>query len=133
MSYLIDSDYLADCLINRRDAVETIEDLERFGLSISVINYLEVLEGIRGSQDPRRGQRAMRAILRRVRFLVLSRPVAERAATIRLDLRRQKRQVNERSFDILVAATAIEHDLTLVTRNTRDYADIPGLRKHEAT
>ena len=27
--------------------------------------------------------------------------------------------------DSLIAATAIVHDLTLVTRNTRDFADLP--------
>ena len=31
-------------------------------------------------------------------------------------------------MDILIAATAIEHGLTLVTGNTRDYEDIPNLR-----
>jgi predicted nucleic acid-binding protein len=28
----------------------------------------------------------------------------------------------------LIAATALEHNLTLVTRNVRDYAEVPGLR-----
>ncbi len=30
--------------------------------------------------------------------------------------------------DLLIAATALEHDLTLVTRNVRDFEDIEGLR-----
>ncbi len=30
--------------------------------------------------------------------------------------------------DLFLAATALEHNLTLVTRNTRDFADIPGLQ-----
>ena len=30
--------------------------------------------------------------------------------------------------DLLLAATALEHNLTLITRNTRDFADIPGLQ-----
>ena len=30
--------------------------------------------------------------------------------------------------DLLLAATAIEHDLTLVTRNTRDFVGIEGLK-----
>jgi predicted nucleic acid-binding protein len=30
----------------------------------------------------------------------------------------------------MIAATAIEHDLVLVTRNRADYADIPGLVIH---
>ena len=72
-------------------------------------------------------------MLRRIRILVVSRPIAERAATIRLDLRRQKRLVNDRALDILIAATAMEHRLILVTRNVRDYSDIPGLQLHQPT
>ena len=30
--------------------------------------------------------------------------------------------------DLFLAATALEHNLTLVTRNTRDFTDIPGLQ-----
>ncbi len=33
-------------------------------------------------------------------------------------------------LDSITAATAFEYDLTLVTRNTADYDDIPGLRLH---
>jgi predicted nucleic acid-binding protein len=36
-----------------------------------------------------------------------------------------------RGFDLLIAATAIEHGLTLVTRNVRDYADIRGLQLYQ--
>jgi tRNA(fMet)-specific endonuclease VapC len=70
---------------------------------------------------------------RGTRVLIVSRSIAKRAATIRIDLRRQKRQVNERALDILIAATAIEHNLILVTRNNRDYADIQGLKLHDQT
>jgi tRNA(fMet)-specific endonuclease VapC len=127
MSYLVDTDIVADYLLNRPDAVALLDDLQRTGLSISSITYLEIVDGILGNRDPGRARNALRAFLRRVRLLVISRQAAERAAQIRVELRRQKRQTNERSFDILVAATAIEHGLTLVTRNTRDYADIPGV------
>jgi hypothetical protein len=53
--------------------------------------------------------------------------VAERAAAIRADLRRQRRPLTHRALDLLIAATAIEHGAPLASRNTPDYADIPGL------
>jgi tRNA(fMet)-specific endonuclease VapC len=31
-------------------------------------------------------------------------------------------------MDLLIAATALVHDLTLVTHNQQDFANIPGLR-----
>ena len=31
-------------------------------------------------------------------------------------------------FDLMIASVALAHDLTLVTHNTRDFQNIPGLR-----
>ncbi len=111
--------------------VTDLATMKRAGIALSVITDLEVLEGVMGGIDPQRNQREFRSFLRGTRLIVVSRPIATRAALIRLDLRRQKRQVNERAMDILIATTAIEHGPTLVTRNTRDYADIPDLRLHD--
>ncbi len=36
--------------------------------------------------------------------------------------------VSYASIDLLIAATALVHDLTLVTHNTKDFARIPDLR-----
>lgn len=49
-------------------------------------------------------------------------------ARIRYDLRRQGRSIRNRALDHIIAATAIEFDLTLVTRNRADYASISGLK-----
>jgi tRNA(fMet)-specific endonuclease VapC len=129
MTHLIDSNVLIDFLFDQPDTVALPEDLRRrSGLAISVISYMELLEGIAGGRSSAEANRGFRILLRNTRILVVSRAIASQPATIRLDLRRQKRQVNERAMDILIAATAIEHGLTLVTGNTRDYADIPGIR-----
>lgn len=39
-----------------------------------------------------------------------------------------KLRPNPHDLKYFWAATALEHDLTLVTRNFRDFAGIPGLR-----
>jgi len=53
--------------------------------------------------------------------LPVDRAVAERAGRIR-------RTSRIRLPDALIAATAIEHRLTLVTRNARDFDEVKGLR-----
>jgi len=50
------------------------------------------------------------------------------AATIRQQLRAAKAPVRDRALDILIAATVIEHDLILVTRNIRHFRNIQGLQ-----
>jgi predicted nucleic acid-binding protein len=67
------------------------------------------------------------AFLAKVPILPFSPEVARRCARLRLDLKRQGKRVRPRALDLIIAATALEHGLTLVTRNSGDYQDIPGL------
>lgn len=60
--------------------------------------------------------------------LPLDQAVERRLVHIRRDLLDRRRPIKHRAYDLIVAATAVAHDLTLITGNTRDYADIPGLR-----
>jgi predicted nucleic acid-binding protein len=53
--------------------------------------------------------------------------IARRTARLRADLAAQGRRTRTRALDLIVAATALEHGLTLVTRNKADYQDIPNL------
>ena len=54
MSYLIDSDWIVDYLLERHEAVKLLGDLQRRGIAISVVTHMEIFEGIAGSADPRR-------------------------------------------------------------------------------
>ena len=56
--------------------------------------------------------------------------VRYRCAMVREDLKRSSRRVGHRFLDLITAATALENDLILVTRNTAGYDDIPGLQLH---
>ena len=61
-------------------------------------------------------------------MLPFSLPVAKRCALLREQLKTEQKRVKSRALDLINAAIALEHDLTLVTRNTEDYQDIPGLQ-----
>ena len=127
MSYLLDTDFVIDFLHGRTEAVALVRRLRPRGLSVSTITIMEIIEGIEGGRTPQRARRGFRAFMRKTRVLVVSRSVAERSAAVRLDLRRRNRQVNERTLDIMIASTAIEHGLTLVTRNRSHFVDINDL------
>ncbi len=77
-----------------------------------------------------RRRRAAQAFLRGVTVLPITRTVVRRNATIRLDLRQRGRTIRVRGLDLLIAATALTYGLTVVTRNTADYGDVPGNSLH---
>jgi len=52
-----------------------------------------------------------------------------RFARIRGELRKAGRAIGD--FDILIAASAIRHDLVLITRNIRHYERIPELKIYQ--
>ena len=54
----------------------------------------------------------------------------ERFGVVRGDLQRRGQTIGDP--DILIAATALHHDLTLLTRNLRHFTRIPGLMLYRA-
>jgi tRNA(fMet)-specific endonuclease VapC len=130
MPYLIDSDWIIDLLADVPEAVGVVDELAGDGIAISMITYMEVYQGTLRTADPVAAQQSLHTLLEDVPVLPLSFAVAKRCAQLRETLKRSRKRVRARALDLLVAATALEHDLTLVTRNTEDYSDIPGLSIH---
>lgn len=126
MTYLVDTDWVADWLDGRPPAVMLLNRLRPEGLAISMITYGEIYEGIYYGRDPRAAAAGFRRFLRGVRVLPISRATARRFARLRGALRLQGQLIPQP--DILIAARARTHDLTLVTRNIRDFQRIPGLK-----
>ena len=126
MSYLVDSDWVADYLKGRAPIVQQLDRLAPEGLAISLITFGEIYEGIYYGRDPRGNEAGFRSLLRVIDVLALNRAILRRFARIRGQLRRQGQLIGD--LDILIAATALEHDLTLLTRNRRHFDRIPELK-----
>ena len=63
MSYLVDTDWVIDYLKARTHAVQLLQSLASEGLSISIITYGEVYEGIVDSPDSARHERGFLDLL----------------------------------------------------------------------
>ncbi len=125
MTHLIDSDWVVDWLKGRPAAVQFLSSLGRGNLAISLITFGEIYEGVYFGGDPERHERAFRQFLRGVPVLPLNRPIMQRFARIRGELRRNGNLI--RDPDLLIAATALQHGLIMATRNRRHFERIPGL------
>jgi predicted nucleic acid-binding protein len=129
VSYLVDSDWLIDALIGVPAAVSLLARLRTEGLAVSIISYGELVEGTIGAADPQAELERVHTLLAPYPLVPLSRPIMETFARSRVDLRRAGRLIPD--LDLLIAATAIDHDLTLVTRNVRHFGRIPAVRLYE--
>lgn len=126
MRYLVDSDWLIDAFIGVPSAVNLLAQLRDEGLAVSIISYGELFEGAISAPNPATELSHFRRFLARLALLELDDPIMERFARIRADLRRQGRLIPD--LDLLIAATALHHDLILLTRNVRHFSRIPEVR-----
>lgn len=106
---LVDTDIFVDHL---RGAVRL--EPGRHRLHYSVVTRAELFAGSSATA-------VVTELLSPFREVVVDRDIAERAGRI-------KREVGIRMPDALIAATALEHRLSLATRNRRDFASVRGLR-----
>ena len=127
MPYLVDSNIVIDNLLDVPTASALLEQLALEGVAISIVTYMEAFQGIYHSPDPRKARETFETFLIGVLILPFSFAVAERCARLRETLKSQNKRVNSRALDLIIAATALEYDLTLVTENIKDFEDIPDL------
>ncbi len=129
MTYLVDSDYVADWLKGQPQAVTVLRALAAEGLAISLITYGEIYEGIYYGTNPRRHEQGFIQFLRQADVLPLNKPIMKRFARLRGQLRQTGSIIGQ--ADILIAATALHHGLTVVTRNIRHFERIPNLNLYQ--
>jgi tRNA(fMet)-specific endonuclease VapC len=110
--YLIDTDWIVDCLHGQPDATQTLVDLAPRGLSISLITYGELYQGAYYARDPDAALRGLRQFLRGKSRLPLTRAIMQRFAVVRGALPRQLQQ-GIGDMDLLIAATALQLGSTL--------------------
>ena len=112
---LLDSDVLVDHLRGHGPLTAGRDELH-----VSAVTRAELFSG-RGAEE-----RRIRRLLEPMTDIPIDTAIAERAGRLR-------RGTGRRLPDALIAATALEHRLTLVTRNTRDFEGIRGLRLRAPT
>lgn len=125
--WLLDTDRIIDVLNGQPNAARTIEELAPGGPAISLVDFGELYEGAHYGRDRAAALAVLRDFLGGKGLLPVTEPVVERFAIVRGSLSKQLRQqVGE--LDLLIAATASTHGLTLLTRNRRDFQPIPDLK-----
>ena len=116
MIVLVDTNIIIDALRVKNAGASPLSDLLRNGatLSVSAVTVGEVYVGLREAETSATG-----ALLARMECYPVTRAIAWRGGLLVNDWAR-----NGRTFtldDMLIAATVLEHDLTLLTANRKDF------------
>jgi tRNA(fMet)-specific endonuclease VapC len=95
-------------------------------IAIPTIVLAELYAGAYCVDDPTRILAAIEDLCTDLRVLEFDESCALQFGKLRGELKRLGTPIN--AVDLLIAAVALRHDLTLVTHNTRDFERVPGLR-----
>jgi predicted nucleic acid-binding protein len=122
-THLVDSDRTIDYLNNRPEAMAVLDPLIRAGeLATAVIVIGEVREGFIGHAI---GMARYEDFLASLEVLDVDREVAAIYAELRSTLRKAGQLMSDN--DLWIAATALRHGLTLISRDTA-FDRIPQLK-----
>lgn len=126
--YLLDTAPLAGLLVGRPAVVERITPwLAAREAATSILVYAEIVEYLKGKQDYEKYYEALRSLLNEVYPYFLTYPILERYADIRRSLRPPHGPGLIGDIDTLIAATALDQNLIVVTTDT-DFQRVPGLQ-----
>ena len=129
--YLLDISFLIDLVRGKPGAVELAKRIEeeRAYVAISVVTFHEYLLGVYLSykDENKRKEMLVRAELELSRFDVLpfTADIARRTAGIMASLIKEGEPLG--LGDVIIATTAIERRLSLITRNVKHFSKIPAL------
>ena len=127
MSFLLDTN-ICIAFLNGRD--ESVRDrllaLDPETVSLCSIVKAELYYGARNSQRVENNLDRLRRFFEPFSSLPFADAEAEQYGVLRAQLQREGRPIGPN--DLMIAATALTNDLTLVSRNQHEFQRIPGLR-----
>ncbi len=129
--YVLDTDILTLFERGSETVLARVEQYDPVQIAISVVTFEEQLSGwyaqVRQAKDSDRLAWAYGRLADSVRFLSRMRILEYDVSAIARYDALKRRRLNVRKMDLQIAATVLERDATLVTRNVRDFKRVPGL------
>ncbi|MCA9878521.1 MAG: type II toxin-antitoxin system VapC family toxin, partial [Thermomicrobiales bacterium] len=124
-----DTDWAIQAIGGREPAVHTLGLLADSKIYISYMTLGELYEGAFHTSNPPAELVILRRFTAQFRLLGFTEPIIETFAEIRAYLRRRGLLIAD--MDLLIAATALYHNLTLLTFNRRHFDRIPDLKLYQ--
>ena len=126
MAYLLDSNILIYFFKNTGSVRARLEQKRDDEIQLCTPVIWEILSGTLKSQNPGTQLARLQAVQRRFAVLPFDLPSANAAAKIRAGLELGGNPIGP--VDTLIAGIAVANNLTVVTRNTREFSRVPSLK-----
>lgn len=130
MPYIIDADWIIEITRGNRPVARTVQALSPEMVAVSWLTIGEVYEVAFNTSHPRAHIEMIQSYMQKFEVVGVDGETMERFAEIRAFLRRQGQMISD--MDIVLAATALRHDMTVLTYNTRHFERVPDLRIYRA-
>ena len=123
---ILDTTFLIDVLRGREDVTKRVEDLDARGSPfVSSVTVMELWEGIHLADATEAERAAVEELLTEIDEFPFDRECAMVAGRLSADLMTAGDPIDE--SDVMIAATGLVHDQSVVTRNVDHFERISGL------
>ena len=126
ISYLVDTDWIIHYLSGVESIVEKLQALQKEGLAVSIISLAELYEGVYSSKDSQAAQEGIDDFLKNVSVVDINEEICQIFGRERSRLRKQGNLIGD--FDLLIASTSLNYELTLLTNNLKHFERVEGMR-----
>jgi tRNA(fMet)-specific endonuclease VapC len=127
VNWLLDTSVIVAVLRHHQAVRRRLAAVSPDDVGIPSVAIAELAYGAARSADPERTGVVWRAFVEPFEVVPFDRAAAEAHGRLRFALRAHP--IGER--DLLIAATAVAHGLTVVTHNGREFRRVPGLAVEE--
>jgi tRNA(fMet)-specific endonuclease VapC len=126
MPYLIDTDILINSIKGNRAINRRIAEYATIPKAISIITFGELLYGAKKSIQKDKNTSIIYRLAEIFPIVGVTRSTIEAFTDVKIALDKKGQRIED--FDLLIAATALSLNYTLVTNNTKHYHRIEGLQ-----
>jgi tRNA(fMet)-specific endonuclease VapC len=125
MPYLIDTDILINSIKGNKTINQRIAEYAAIPKAISIITFGELLSGAKKSTQRDKNTSVVYRLAEIFPIIGITRSTIEAFTDVKMALDTKGERIED--FDLLIAATALSLNYTLVTNNTKHYKRIEGL------
>jgi tRNA(fMet)-specific endonuclease VapC len=125
VKYLLDAGVIASAIRGRLPVVLKLSQLKPGDVAVSAVSRVECEGALRQPAQPARSQKLLREFLAAVRTIEFGPREAQQAVTLAQYAQGDAEKMS--ALDLLVAATAVTHQLTLVTERVSRFGAVPNL------